>query len=337
MAKLDRAIYSNRQLEAVMEDFWFNHFNVFANKGDDKWLLTSYVRDTIRPHTMGKFHDLLVATAKSPAMLFFLDNWLSADPAAYQQCSAKSRRDATRAIGGSVRRGVMPPPQPFRDIANVPGERPQAKKKEERGLNENYGREVMELHTVGVDAGYTQQDVIEMAECLTGWTVHEPRKRSRILFRRPNPCRRQESRDGPHVQLRRDEGRRRSAEVAGERSAHGAKFISTDWRATSSPTIRRGAGGPHGAANYEKSGGDIRAVLHTMIYSPEFWSKDAYRAKVKTPFELVASTARALNADVDVTLPLVQWVARMGEPLFSASRRPATRIRRKRGSTRARF
>ncbi len=172
MAKMDRAVYSQRQLEAVMEDFWFNHFNVFAGKGADRWLLTSYVRDTIRPHTMGKFQDLLIATAKSPAMLFYLDNWLSADPAAFQKMQEESAVRRAR-YRGHVRGRVS---------AAAAGRRPWREAQQERGLNENYGREVMELHTVGVDAGYTQQDVIEMAECLTGWTIREPRRDPEFFF-----------------------------------------------------------------------------------------------------------------------------------------------------------
>ncbi|HEV2205758.1 MAG TPA: DUF1800 family protein, partial [Candidatus Acidoferrales bacterium] len=172
MAKMDRAIYSNRQLEAVMEDFWFNHFNVFANKGADKWLLTSYVRDTIRPHTMGKFSDLLLATAKSPAMLFYLDNWLSADPAAIKRMQeARAIRQQRR----YMRFGMIPPPYGMQGANGRP-------KQQDRGLNENYGREVMELHTIGVDAGYTQQDVINMAEIFTGWTIRAPRKDAQFFF-----------------------------------------------------------------------------------------------------------------------------------------------------------
>ena len=168
MGKLDRAVYSDRQLEAVMEDFWFNHFNVFENKGADRWMLTAYVRDSIRPHTMGKFQDLLLATAKSPAMLFFLDNWLSADPLAskehQQEMAARRRTYQGIFMGGSYPPGTFPGNP-------APGVAATNQKKQERGINENYGREVMELHTLGVDGGYTQQDVIEMAKCLTGWTV----------------------------------------------------------------------------------------------------------------------------------------------------------------------
>jgi uncharacterized protein (DUF1800 family) len=315
MAKVDRAVYSQRQLEAVMEDFWFNHFNVFANKGADKWFVTSYVRDTIQPRTMGKFQDLLVATAKSPAMLFFLDNWMSADPAAYKRMQAEMQARRRRyqgvfAGGYPATPGTFPGPSP------VPGGNgaPQ-KKKEDRGLNENYGREVMELHTVGVDAGYTQQDVIAMAETLTGWTVHEPRKDPEFFFDERIHAQGKKVVMGHtfnHGGLK--DGEEALRFLANHPST--ARMISTElarhFVSDDPPTalIERMA------KNYEATGGDIRSVLKTMIYSPEFWSKDAYRAKVKTPFEIVASTARALNADVPVSLPLAQWVGRMGEPLF---------------------
>jgi uncharacterized protein (DUF1800 family) len=323
MAKVDRAIYSNRQLEAVMEDFWFNHFNVFANKGDDKWLVTSYVRDTIRPHTLGKFDDLLLATAKSPAMLFYLDNFLSADPAAVarnQQMKAmrQGRFQGGFASGSTPTPGTFPGPlaNPPATGANPNGNAtPAAKNKKDSGLNENYGREVMELHTVGVDGGYTQQDVIQMAECLTGWTIHEPRKDPQFFFD-----------EKIHAQGRKvvmgktfNYGGERDGEEALKMLAHSPKtanFISSELArhfVADDP--------PKALVNrmtqaFESSDGDIRAVLKTMIYSPEFWSKETYRAKVKTPFELVATTARAMNAEVTITLPLSQWVGRMGEPLF---------------------
>jgi len=315
MAKLDRAIYSDRQLEAVMEDFWFNHFNVFANKGDDKWLLTSYERDTIRPHTMGKFQDLLVATAKSPAMLFYLDNFLSADPAAVARMEAEKDLRRARYQGAFVG-GSMPTPGTFPGPATGPARAtPVAAKKPERGLNENYGREVMELHTVGVDGGYTQLDVIQMAECLTGWTIHEPRKDPQFFFDEKIHA------AGKKVVMGRtfDYGGEKDGEealkmLAGRPAT--ASFISTELARHFVSDNPPPALVERMAKSFESSGGDIRAVLKTMVFSPEFWSKDAYRAKVKTPFELVASTARALNAEVTITLPLTQWVSRMGEPLY---------------------
>jgi uncharacterized protein (DUF1800 family) len=314
MAKLDRAMYSNRQLEAVMEDFWYNHFNVFANKGADKWLITPYVRDTIRPHTMGRFSDLLVATAQSPAMLFYLDNWLSADPQAiviaHQQVAMRRAR-----FGGVFAGGSFPPPGSFPSNSQFPKAGQQASKKEERGLNENYGREVMELHTVGVDAGYTQQDVIQMAKCLTGWTVRQPRKDHEFFFN-----------DRVHAQ-----GKKvvmgRTFNYGGMKDGEQAlRFLAAQPQTAQHISLELARhfvsdNPPQAlvdrmAQSYESSDGDIRTVLHTMIYSPEFWSKDAYRAKVKTPLELAASTARALGADVSVSLPLAQWVGKMGEPLY---------------------
>ncbi|MGC2331827.1 MAG: DUF1800 domain-containing protein, partial [Candidatus Acidiferrales bacterium] len=315
MAKVDRAVYSNRQLEAVMEDFWFNHFNVFAGKGADRWLLTSYVRDTIRPHTMGKFQDLLTATAKSPAMLFFLDNWLSVDPAAFkehQEEIAERRARFQGAFGGGFR--------PFGPPQMTPGAQDgqaaqRTQQQQDRGLNENYGREVMELHTVGVDAGYTQQDVIEMAECLTGWTVREPRRDPEFVFRPEFHD------DGKKVVMGHafNYGGEKDGEEALKMLAndpHAAKFISTELARHFVSDAPPSALVERMTKTYESTGGDIRAVLKTMIYSPEFWSKETYRAKVKTPFELVASTTRALDADVTVSLPLEVWVGRMGEPLF---------------------
>jgi uncharacterized protein (DUF1800 family) len=308
MAKLDRAIYSERQLEAVMEDFWFNHFNVFAGKGADRWLLTSYVRDTVRPHTMGKFEDLLIATAKSPAMLFYLDNWLSADPVAFQRMQQEMMMRSRR-YNGVV--GEMPPGPP----PGFPGAQARQPKKPERGLNENYGREVMELHTVGVDAGYTQQDVIEMARCLTGWTVREPRKDPEFFFDDRIHA------TGKKVVMGRtfNYGGMKDGEEALKMLAHNphtVHFISAELARHFVSDNPPQSLVDRMADKFQSSGGNIREVLRTMIYSPEFWSKEAYRAKVKTPFELVASTARALNADIEVTLPLVGWVGRMGEPLF---------------------
>jgi len=314
MAKIDRAVYSNRQLEAVMEDFWFNHFNVFAGKGPERWMLTSYVNDTIRPHTLGKFQDLLTATAKSPAMLFFLDNWLSVDPAAFkerQQEIAERRARFQGAFGGGFQPFGTPQQQGAEDAQMAQ----RKKQQEDRGLNENYGREVMELHTVGVDAGYTQQDVIEMAECLTGWTVKEPRRDPEFVFLPEFHA------EGKKVVMGHtfDYGGEKDGEEALAMLAndpHTAKFISTELARHFVSDAPPPALVARMAQSYESSGGDIRTVLRTMIYSPEFWSKEAYRAKVKTPFELVASTARALDANVSVSLPLAVWMGRMGEPLF---------------------
>ena len=168
MAKVTRAVYSDRQLQQIMDDFWFNHFNVFAGKNEVKWLMTSYERDVIQPHTLGKFKDLLNADAKSPAMLYYLDNYLSADPNAAARAAAQraARQQAHRGwFGGSA------PPRPQ-----------QKPKKGARGLNENYGRELMELHTLGVDGGYTQKDVTEVARCFTGWSIEKPKEEATFKF-----------------------------------------------------------------------------------------------------------------------------------------------------------
>jgi uncharacterized protein (DUF1800 family) len=316
MAKVDRAVYSNRQLEAVLEDFWFNHFNVFANKGDGKWFLTAYERDTIRPHAMGKFSELLLATAKSPAMLYFLDNYLSADPAAVARQEALKNFRRAR-YQGAFAGGSMPTPGTFPGPATSgPLPAPNAApKKPDRGLNENYGREVMELHTVGVDAGYTQQDVIQMAECLTGWTIHEPRKDPQFFFDEKIHDQAKKVVMGRAFNYHGEkDGEEALKMLAGQPAT--ARFISTELARhfvsdnPPAPLVARMA------KSFTASNGDIRTVLRTMVYSPEFWSKDAYRSKVKTPFELVASTSRALNAESTITLPLTQWVGRMGEPLY---------------------
>src|SRR6202162_2046681 len=162
-AKLLRATYSERQLEQVMTDFWFNHFNVFMEKGVERLLVTSYERDVIRPHALGKFEDLLVAAAKSPAMLFYLDNWLSVGPDSAQALGIPAQRP----YGPYARR--YPPPRP------KPGKRGQ-------GLNENYGRELLELHTLSVNGGYSQHDVTEAAKVFTGWTIDNPAQGGRFKF-----------------------------------------------------------------------------------------------------------------------------------------------------------
>jgi len=303
MAKVTRAIYSERQLQQVMDDFWFNHFNVFAGKGEDRWYLTSYERDVIQPHALGKFKDLLTASAKSPAMLFYLDNFLSADPRAAQRLAAQ------RAMRQQARFGRFGQPFPPRPPQG------QQKKQNERGLNENYGREVMELQTLGVDGGYTQKDVTEVARCFTGWTIEKPRQNPEFKFddRLHDP-------DPKYVLGKKiHSGGIKDGEEVIEllaRNPSTAKFISTKLArrfVSDNPPPELVA---RMAKTFEESDGDIRAVMHTMIYSPEFWSREAYRAKIKTPFELVVSAARALGTDVDMPLPLVGWVGRIGEPLY---------------------
>ena len=213
---------------------------------------------------------------------------------------------------------LRPSPVSFPAGRRIPG-RPwngnAGQQNQERGLNENYGREVMELHTIGVDAGYTQEDVVEMAKCLTGWSIREPRRDPEYVFRPEFHA------QGKKVVMGHtfNSGGEKDGEDALRMLAndpHAARLIATELARHFVSDTPPQSLVDRMTQNYEATGGDIRSVLRTMIYSPEFWSKDAYRSKVKTPFELVASTARALNADVAITLPLAQWVGRMGEPLF---------------------
>lgn len=288
-AKVVRAVYSERQLAEQLSDFWFNHFNIFVYKDVDRWYLIPYERDAIRPHVLGKFRDLLEATAKNPAMLFYLDNFSSADPHAFDRL----RQHPVRARPGEK----LPPLGP------------------RRGLNENYGRELMELHTLGVDAGYKQEDVIEVARAFTGWTIESPREHPAFYFDErihdPDPKRVLGKKiksggikDGEQVLDLLAKNPHTAQHIALQLAEH---FVSDD----PPPALVARM-----AKTFEKSKGDIRAVMTTMIYSPEFWSRAAFRAKVKTPFELVVSTARSLGADVDEPRQLAQWVSRIGEPLY---------------------
>ena len=293
-AKMLRAIYSERQLDEVMTDFWFNHFNVFINKGADRYLLTSYERDAIRPHALGKFEDVLVATAKSPAMLFYLDNWLSVGP------------DSEIALGIAPhpnRRGYEP--------NDRPRNRPRGKGKQASGLNENYGRELMELHTLSVNGGYSQADVTEVAKVFTGWTLEQPRRGGDFRFE----PRMHEPGDkivlGHRIQ---QNGEEEGLEVLhllahNPKTAHfisqklAMRFVSDDPPPALVDRMTQ---------TFLKKDGDIREVLRTMFKSPEFWSQEAYRAKVKTPLEFVVSAVRATDGEVDNARALVGTLNNMG-------------------------
>jgi uncharacterized protein (DUF1800 family) len=303
MAKMARAIYSQRQLQQVLDDFWFNHFNVFAGKGEDRYYLTSYEREVIQPRVLGKFKDLVTATAKSPAMLFYLDNFLSADPLAAQRLAQE------RAMRQQRRAGFARLPRNPSPVQSA------TKKKQGRGLNENYGRELMELHTLGVDGGYTQKDVTEVARSFTGWTIEKPRENPQFKFddRIHDPD--QKLVLGKRIHAGGVKDGERVIELLAKHSST-AKFISTKLARRFVSDNPPPALITRMADTFKSSDGDIRAVMHAMIYSPEFWSRDAYRAKIKTPFEFVASTVRALGTDVDTTMPLVQWVGRIGQPLY---------------------
>jgi uncharacterized protein (DUF1800 family) len=298
-AKLLRAIYGERQLDEVMTDFWFNHFNVFLGKGADRYLVTSYERDVIRPHALGKFEDLLVATAKSPAMLFYLDNWLSV--------GAES----------DVALGIRRNPYPRRRRGRFPPNPNQAKGKGKRnsGLNENYGRELMELHTLGVNGGYTQKDVTEVARVLTGWTIDPPQKGASFKFeeRMHEP--------GTKIVLGhkiKQHGEKEGMEVLRLLAHHPstARFICTKLAMRFVSDDPPPALVDDMAQTFLKKDGDIREVLKTMFKSPEFWSDDMYRAKMKTPLEFVVSALRATGADVSDAMPLARQLNTLGMPLY---------------------
>jgi uncharacterized protein (DUF1800 family) len=320
MAKMTRAVYSERQLQEMMVDFWYNHFNVYAAKGADRWLITEYEREAIRPYAMGKFRDLLGATAKSPAMLFFLDNWLSADPVAWQKLQAELQ-ERRQMRGGAFGGGPLGAPRFPQDRPgangnpNDPNANATAKQKQERGLNENYGRELMELHTLGVDGGYTQDDVINVAKAFTGWSIRQPRRDPEFFFEDRLHDTSVKTVLGHEIH----EGGMKDGEKVLDilaRDPHTARHISFELAQRFVSDNPPDALVDRMAQTFLKSDGDIREVLRTVIYSPEFWSKEAYRAKIKTPFELVVSATRAVGAEVEIPLMLVQWTNRIGQPLY---------------------
>ena len=292
-AKLLRAIDSERQLDEVMTDFWFNHFNVFINKGSDRFLVTSYERDAIRPHALGKFEDLLVATAKSPAMLFYLDNWMSVGPDS----------EVGLGIAPRGRRNGRDRRAQYRPV--------KAKGKAPSGLNENYGRELMELHTLSVNGGYTQKDVTEVAKVFTGWTIDQPKNGGEFRF---NPRMHE---PGDKIVLGhkiKGDGEKEGLEVlhllaTNPKTAH---FISQKLAMRFVSDEPPPALVDRMAQTFLKKHGDIREVLRTMFQSPEFWSPETYRAKVKTPLEFVVSAVRASGAQVDDARPLINALNSMG-------------------------
>jgi uncharacterized protein (DUF1800 family) len=330
-AKILRAAYSDRQLEEVMTDFWFNHFNVFINKGADRFLTTEYENQVIRPRALGKFKDLLVATAKSPAMLFYLDNWQSVGPRSFaaergpragngqfrQQRQAFGKRAGFPTFPGMPQTRVQRPfPQQQQQQQTQDGQQAPAPQQQRRaGLNENYGRELMELHTLGVDGGYSQKDVTEAAKVLTGWTIKNPRLGGEFTFndRFHEP--------GSKVVLGheiKDNGESEGLQLL-DILAHSpatAHFISKKLAMRFVSDDPPKALVDRMADTFLKSDGDIREVLRTMFRSQEFWAPEAYRAKVKTPFEFVVSAIRATGVNVQNAMPFVQTLNQLGMPLY---------------------
>jgi len=288
--RLIRDIDSDAQLQEVMTDFWLNHFNVYLHKNEETpYYLVSYERDVIRPLALGKFEDLLEATAHSPAMLLYLDNSNSIGP------------DSPTAEK-----------QKLRDARN-----PSNKSKAPEGLNENYARELMELHTLGVNGGYTQADVTQVARVLTGWTVDRPQRGGGFKF--------DENRHEPGDKRVLGKEIKENGEQEGIELLHmlatrpaTAKFISRKL------AVRFVGDNPPQSLvdrmtrSYLTSDGDISVVLKTLFHSPELWAAGTYRAKVKTPIEFVVSAARASNATTDNLQPLANALHDMGMTLYGS-------------------
>lgn len=278
-AKLLRAVYSERQLGEMVVDFWENHFSIYGNKDATRWMMTAFDRDVVRPYAMGRFRDLLGATAKSPAMLYYLDNW---------QSSLLKEYPATK-------------------------DRPARKS---GGINENYARELLELHTMGVDGGYTQKDVQEVARCFTGWSIRKPNEEGLFVY---NP--------GNH-----DNGEKVVLGVkipAGGGIADGervldilaknpktAKYISTKlarrFLGDNPPAIVV----DRAAKAFLATDGSIKETIRSIITSPQFFSPALYQSKVKSPFEYVASALRITNAETDGQRPVLDWITKMGQPVY---------------------
>jgi uncharacterized protein (DUF1800 family) len=306
-AKVFRAIYSNRQLEEVLVDFWVNHFNVDVTKNVQSplgpnvqnlmhLLLGSYERDAIRPHVLGHFKDLLLAAARHPAMLYYLDNWESLAPDSFNVGPFAPRRGTFNGVPNSIL------PGPLGQIAH--------------GLNENYGREVMELHTLGVKGGYTQDDVIAVARCFTGWTVSDPED-PKFVFAPFMHDSSEKTVLGHKIPAGR--GEQDGLDVIDILAHHPstAKFISRELAQRFVADDPPQALVDRMAQTFTKTDGDLRAVLETMFTSPEFFSEGAWQSKLKSPFEMVVSAVRAMQGEVTDTYALVQKIADLGEPLYS--------------------
>ena len=332
--KILTAAYSNNQLQQVLTEFWFNHFNVSATKNDCAQFIPAFERDVIRPNVAGNFNDLLLATAQSPAMLFYLDNFNSSGKNAESEAQEQKRRLKLEKQVKEVMDGNADDKEKMMEQLK--------KRKKEQDLNENYAREVMELHTLGVDGGYTQADVTEAARVLTGWTVYPlkdlgPSNFARKLiekFGEENLLKRGFVHKGDFffAMNRHDDKEKR---VLGKTFAAGggyeegvelinmlanhsstAKFISKKL------AVRFVSDNPPQplidklAAAFTKSEGNIKEVLMTMVAAPEFWKTDVIREKTKSPFELTISAVRALDANVEAPFMLYQWIAKMGQKLY---------------------
>ena len=313
-----RAVESDRQLNEVMVDFWMNHFNVFAGKGIDRFLLTSYERDTIRPRVWGRFEDLLMATAKSPAMLFYLDN---ARSVAAPENRPKMPQHAQL---GARRRGFWSRQRPVPNATTgeaMMARKPKNPNANRGGLNENYAREIMELHTLGVDAGYTQKDVTELARVLTGWTIDGGRKGiegSGFVYRPPLHDVAAKTvlgvRFSPGGGMEEGEKMIRLLAHHPATAHHIAYKLCQRLVADEPPSALV----DRVAKKFLDTDGDLRQTVKAVIDSPEFWDSPSVRSKVKSPFEYTVSALRAIRANVDNPLPIARALQQIGEPLYGA-------------------
>lgn len=319
--KVLRSVYSNNQLQEVMTEFWFNHFNVSFTKNDCGLFIPVYERETIRPNSMGKFENLLMSTAKSPAMLMYLDNFSSTGENT-EQLKLQQQRAMRQKKNGAKDKPAQP--------------------KKVKGLNENYAREIMELHTLGVDGGYSQKDVTEAARVLTGWTVYPMGKNGygsgmNKMIEKVGEAKLEDRgfvHDGDFLFTpnRHDDkekivlGKKFAADGGYEEGekliqllAHHpstAKFISKKL------AIRFVNDNPPQslvdklADTFTKKNGDIKELLIALVSSPEFWSSGSLREKTKSPFELTIATVRSLDAEVKQPAALSDWVTRMGQKMY---------------------
>jgi uncharacterized protein (DUF1800 family) len=301
-ARLYRAVYSSRQLEEVLVDYWFNHFNVDATKNAGMTanlghlLIGSYERDAIRPHVLGHFKDLLLATAQHPAMLYYLDNWESVAPESFDVGPFAPQRGFVNGIANTII--------------------PNGLQRLSHGLNENYGREVMELHTLGVKGGYTQADVIAVARCFTGWTVRNP-ERPEFVFAPFMHDFGEKTVLGHRIPA--GGGEEDGLKVIDILAHHPstAKFISLGLARHFVSDNPPQALVNRMAQTFVKTDGDLRAVMETMFRSPEFFSEGAWEARVKSPLEMAASTIRAMGGEMTDAWPTLQRISDMGETLYA--------------------
>lgn len=355
MSRIIRAAYSENQLEEQMVDFWMNHFNVFAGKAAVRWFIPSYERDVIRKNALGNFKDLVVGTAQHPAMLFYLDNFQSVSPDAQADNGNRNGQRLQRMLanGGQLNerqrermrsRGLTDEQidkrvERVKQMANNQG-------KNKRGINENYARELMELHTLGVDGGYTQQDIVEVAKAFTGWTIADPRgyrkaaaneiqgNDNKVLSRLQKMAGVPDDIDSGEFYFNEKWHDKSTKTVLGQKVSEGgmkdglkvidilvsqpatAKFIAKKL------AVKFVSDNPSDelvnkiAQAFQKSNGDIKTTLRAMFDAPEFYAPENYRAKIKTPFELLVSSLRALDADVKPSPALLGMLNKMGEPLY---------------------